>query len=85
MSRAVRAPCSWRRRLALAFLLLPLVAIFLRVPPGELVAQLGNDVVLDALRVTLKTNADRAGAHPPRRDAGRLPHRDAARSAGARS
>jgi molybdate transport system permease protein len=40
--------------LALGFLLLPLVAIFLRVSPGELVSQLGNDVVLDAIRVTLK-------------------------------
>jgi molybdate transport system permease protein len=41
----------------LAFLLLPLVAIFLRVPPAELVSQLGSDVALDALVVTLKTNA----------------------------
>ncbi len=40
--------------LALGFLLLPLVAIYLRVPPGELVSQLGSDVVLDAIRVTLK-------------------------------
>jgi len=40
--------------LALGFLLLPLVAIFLRVPPGDLISQLGNDVVLDAIRVTLK-------------------------------
>ena len=41
---------------ALTFLLLPLVAIFLRVPPGDLVAQLGNDVVIDAIIVTLKAN-----------------------------
>jgi len=40
--------------LALGFLLLPLVAIFLRVPPGDLISQLGDDVVLDAIRVTLK-------------------------------
>ena len=40
--------------LALGFLLLPLVAIFVRVAPGELVSQLGSDVVLDAIRVTLK-------------------------------
>jgi molybdate transport system permease protein len=40
--------------IALTFLLLPLLAIFLRVPPGELVSQLGNDVVVDAIRVTLK-------------------------------
>jgi molybdate transport system permease protein len=41
--------------LALAFLLLPLVAIFLRVPPGDLAAQLGSDVAVDAILVTLKT------------------------------
>jgi molybdate transport system permease protein len=40
--------------LALAFLLLPLVAIFLRVPPGDLVAQLGNEAAVDAIVVTLK-------------------------------
>ncbi len=39
---------------ALAFLVLPLVAIYLRVPPGDLVAQLGSEVALDALIVTLK-------------------------------
>jgi molybdate transport system permease protein len=43
--------------LALTFLLLPLVAIFLRVPLGELVAQLGSGVAVDALRVTMETNA----------------------------
>src|SRR5918996_4326289 len=42
---------------ALVFLLLPLVAIFLRVPPGELLAQLGSDVAIDAVVVTLKANA----------------------------
>ena len=67
MSRSDRAG-SWRRSvffallelataLALAFLLLPLVAIFLRVPPGELFAQLGSEVAVDALVVTLKANA----------------------------
>jgi molybdate transport system permease protein len=43
--------------LALTFLLLPLVAIFLRVPLGELVGQLGSGVAIDALLVTLETNA----------------------------
>ena len=43
--------------LALTFLLLPLVAIFLRIPLGELVSQLGSGVALDALVVTLETNA----------------------------
>ncbi len=42
---------------AFTFLLLPLVAVFLRVPPGELVAQLGSDVAVDALVVTLQANA----------------------------
>jgi molybdate transport system permease protein len=43
--------------LAVAFLLLPIVAIFLRVPPGQLFAQLGNPVARDALLVSLRTNA----------------------------
>lgn len=42
--------------MALAFLVLPLVAIFLRIPPGELLAQLGSDVAVDALIVTAKTS-----------------------------
>ncbi len=42
--------------LAAAFLLLPVVAIFLEVPPSRLLDQLSSSVVLDALRVTLKTN-----------------------------
>jgi molybdate transport system permease protein len=41
---------------ALTFLLLPLVAIFLRIPLGDLAAQLGSDAALDALVVTLETN-----------------------------
>ena len=40
---------------ALAFLTLPLVAIFARVPPGRLIAQLSNPLVTDALVVSLKT------------------------------
>ncbi|MDQ5815799.1 MAG: molybdate ABC transporter permease subunit [Actinomycetota bacterium] len=39
------------------FLLLPLVALFLRVSPGDLIAALGSGVALDALIVTLKTSA----------------------------
>ena len=41
--------------LALAFLLVPIAAIFLRVPPGELVEALGSPVARDALRVTVTT------------------------------
>ena len=40
-----------------AFLLLPIVAIFLRVPFGDLLAALGNDVTRDALVVSLQTSA----------------------------
>ena len=37
---------------ALAFLVLPVAAIFLRVPPGQLLDQLSSGVVTDALIVT---------------------------------
>jgi molybdate transport system permease protein len=40
---------------ALAFLALPIVAIFTHVSPGKLAAQLSNPVVTDALVVSLKT------------------------------
>jgi len=39
----------------LAFLALPVIALFARVPPSRLVSQLGNPVVTDALVVSLKT------------------------------
>jgi len=35
--------------------LLPIVAVFLQVPPGELVSALGSSAALDALRVTAET------------------------------
>jgi molybdate transport system permease protein len=41
----------------LAFLLIPVLAIFLRIPPGELFSQLGSEVAIDALIVTAKTSA----------------------------
>ena len=40
----------------LAFLVLPVVAIFARVPPSHLFAQFGDRVVLDALRVSAETS-----------------------------
>jgi molybdate transport system permease protein len=43
--------------LGLAFLTLPLVALFLRVSPGKLFGELGNPVVVDALVVSVKTSA----------------------------
>jgi molybdate transport system permease protein len=39
----------------LGFLALPVIAVFARVSPARLVAQLGNPVVTDALVVSLKT------------------------------
>ncbi|MDQ3619069.1 MAG: molybdate ABC transporter permease subunit [Actinomycetota bacterium] len=41
----------------IGFLLLPLLALFLRVSPGDLISALGSGVALDALVVTLKTSA----------------------------
>ena len=41
--------------LALAFFVVPIAAIFLRVPPGDLIGALGSEVARDALRVTLET------------------------------
>jgi molybdate transport system permease protein len=41
---------------AFAFLLLPVAAIFLRVPPGTLLHQLSSGVVTDALIVSVKTS-----------------------------
>jgi molybdate transport system permease protein len=43
--------------IALAFLLLPIAAIFLRVPPGDLVGALGHNVTRDALLVSIETSA----------------------------
>ena len=41
---------------AVVFLGLPVLAIFLRVPPGDLVAQLGEERARDALLISLKTS-----------------------------
>ncbi len=41
---------------ALGFLLLPIAAIFLQMPPAELIERMGSDAAVDALVVTLKTN-----------------------------
>jgi molybdate transport system permease protein len=40
---------------ALLFLVLPIVAVFLQVPPADLVSALGSDAAQDALRVTAET------------------------------
>ena len=41
----------------IAFLVLPLVALFLRVSPAELLGQLGSAAAVEALLVSLKTSA----------------------------
>jgi molybdate transport system permease protein len=53
----MRALAGLALALALAFLVVPVAALFLRVPPGDLVAALGSDVFRDALVVSLKTSA----------------------------
>jgi molybdate transport system permease protein len=55
-SRAFSAALWAAASVLLAFLLLPVVAVFLRVSPGELLDQLGRDVARDALAVTVRTN-----------------------------
>jgi len=41
---------------AVTFLALPVLAIFLRVPPGDLIGQLGEERARDALLISLKTS-----------------------------
>jgi molybdate transport system permease protein len=55
VSRAFTAVLWAATILALAFLVLPIAAIFLRVAPADLVDALGSEVARDALRVTLAT------------------------------
>jgi molybdate transport system permease protein len=50
-----RATLALATGVALLFLVLPIVAVFLQVPPDELVSALGNDAALDALRITAET------------------------------
>ena len=56
MRRALQAALFFAAAgVALAFLALPVFAIFARVPPGRLVRLLSNGIVTDALVVSLKT------------------------------
>jgi molybdate transport system permease protein len=57
MRAAFAAVLALATAVALAFLVLPVAAIFLRVPPGDLLGALGRDVTQDALLVSLKTSA----------------------------
>ena len=58
MSRALFAVgIAVAAAVAFMFLLLPILAIFLRVPVGDLIGALGNGAAQDALVVSLKTSA----------------------------
>ena len=57
MTRAFAVALGLATAAGLAFLALPIVALFARVPPGRLLGQLDDPVVLDALVVTARTNA----------------------------
>ena len=57
MTALFRAALVLATSVALLFLILPIAAVFLRVPPGELVSALGSDAAVDALLVTASTNA----------------------------
>jgi molybdate transport system permease protein len=55
--RALFAPAAGiALAVALVFLTLPLIAIFVDVPPGDLVASLGDAAAVDALRLSLETS-----------------------------
>ena len=56
MSRTFETALWLALALSLTFLALPVVALFLRVPPAELVAQLGSESAREALIVSLKTS-----------------------------
>jgi molybdate transport system permease protein len=56
MRKALLALCYFfATAVALGFLVLPILAIFVHVPPGRLIDQLSNPVVTDALIVSFKT------------------------------
>ncbi|MDQ3993140.1 MAG: molybdate ABC transporter permease subunit, partial [Actinomycetota bacterium] len=57
MKRLFEVACAVTAGLAFAFLLLPLVALFLRVSPGALVSALVSEPAREALLVSLETSA----------------------------
>ena len=57
IDKVFRATVVLATAVALLFLLLPIAAIFLRVPPGDLISALGTSAARDALIVTAETNA----------------------------
>ena len=56
MSRLFSFGVAVAAGITLLFLLIPIVAIFARVPPGDLVAALGRGQATDALIVSIETN-----------------------------
>jgi molybdate transport system permease protein len=62
MSRLFSVGVAVAAGITLLFLLLPIVAIFARVPPGDLVAALGRGQATDALVVSIETNLIALGA-----------------------
>ncbi len=57
MRAAFAALLAVTTAIALAFLVLPVAALFFRVPPGDLIGALGHHVTRDALLVSLETSA----------------------------
>jgi molybdate transport system permease protein len=57
VDRLFRAALVFATGAVLLFLLLPIVAVFLRVPPGDLISALGTSAARDAIRVTAETIA----------------------------
>ena len=56
MRHAFAATAVAAAALAVGFLVLPIVALFLRIPPGELIDALGSAAARDALVVSIKTS-----------------------------
>jgi molybdate transport system permease protein len=56
VDKVFRATLVLAAGVALLFLLLPIAAIFLQIPPGDLVSALGTSAAKDALIVTAETN-----------------------------
>ena len=57
MTRPFVIVCGAALSVAVAFLALPVVAVFADAPPHELVSSLGDDAALDALRLSLECSA----------------------------
>jgi molybdate transport system permease protein len=57
LDRLFQAALVLTTGVVLLFLTLPIVAVFLQVPPGELASALGSSAALDAIRVTAETIA----------------------------